>query len=72
MATGLLVICKSNNNGEPLFPWERWFKKPGEFMFQRGVYYTWFVQDDKYYVINRLHNAIEIEPKYFNALFKKK
>lgn len=72
MAIGLLAMCKSHNNGEPLFPWERWGKKASEFMFQKGVFYTWFIQDDKYYVINRLHEAIEFDRKYFKCLFKSK
>lgn len=70
MALGKLVKCVSNNNGEPLFPWERWFKNG--FKFVKGIYYTMIEQDGKIYVITRESEPVEFTPKYFNTLFRLK
>jgi hypothetical protein len=70
MAVGRLVQCVSSNNGEPLFPWERWFKVG--FKFAKSVYYTMVEQDNKIYVITRESEPIEFTPEYFKILFRVK
>jgi hypothetical protein len=70
MAVGRLVQCVSSNNGEPLFPWERWFKKG--FKFAKSVYYTMVEQDNKIYVITRESEPIEFTPEHFKILFRVK
>lgn len=75
MAKGILVQCKSHNNGEPLFFWERMFKKVSSFLFQKGVFYTMVQQGNKIFVIirhheTRNHEAVEFDPDYFKVLFK--
>lgn len=68
MPIGLLCKCKSNNNGEPLFFWERWRQK--EFLFKKNQYYTYILLNNKIFVINEKHVPIEFEVKYFRYLFK--
>lgn len=70
MPTGRLVQCRSHNNGEPLFPWERWFKKASKFLFQKNVLYTMVEQDNKIFVISRNYVPIEFDYDYFKILFK--
>jgi hypothetical protein len=67
---GILVKCKSYNNGEPLFFWERIFKPNSFFRFQKGVFYLMISDKDKIFVIDREHQAQEFDSKYFNYLFK--
>lgn len=66
---GVLVKCKSHNNGEPLFFWERMFKPVASFRFQKGVLYTMISDKNKIFVIDRNHEALEFDLKYFNYLF---
>jgi len=68
MAIGQLCKCKSNNNGEPLFFWERWKLK--EFLFYKGVQYTYVYQKDGLYVITSQHVPVKFDEKYFKYLFK--
>lgn len=68
MPIGLLCTCKSNNNGEPLFFWERWKLKV--FLFYKGAKYTYFYQDNELYVITNDHIPVKFDKKYFKYLFK--
>ena len=65
---GVLVKCKTNNNGEPLFFWERGLKK--QFIFYKNIYYTMISDKGKIFVIDREHVSHEIDPDYFKYLFK--
>ncbi len=66
---GTLVKCKSSNNGEPLFPWERWFKKREDFKFNKNVLYTAIFDKGKVFVVDRNYEPLEFDTNYFNYLF---
>lgn len=73
MAIGQSCICKSDNNGEPLFFWERWRIK--NFLFKKGKKYLFLVQKsekgfEELYVITEDQQPILFDPVYFKYLFK--
>lgn len=74
MAIGQVCTCKSNNNGEPLFFWERW--KTKDFLFKKGKKYLFLVQENSenksqdLYVITEDHRPVLFDPQYFKYLFR--